>query len=201
MEPGRCSANSLRLLQSLGLQLRTTLLGLAHSLFLVPQYLPSLGVQAPKRKRYSRISMCSSDLVSHPACNALNAVSVVTGGSEPGTSRAHGGHSCHRRAGLMLHAWMSPEEAAVYLVQGHGDRKVDRRGFRCHGHMDARPWKHCKRCRHNLRVGRDEAVAISRARPILLASCPLCSEGSRKQSGQLCLGGCLALCSASRCLD
>lgn len=168
MEPGRCSANSLRLLQSLGLQLRTTVLGLAHSLLLVPQYLPSLGVQTLKRKRYSRISLCSSGLVSHPACNALNTVSVVTGGSEPGSSRAHGGHSCCGHAGIMLHAWMSPEEAAVYLVQGHGDRKVDRRGFRCHGRMDARPWKHCKRRGHNLRVGRDRAS--SRARPILLAS-------------------------------
>lgn len=41
------------------------------------------------------------------------------------------------RAEITLHAWISPEEAAVYLVQGHGDRNVDRRGLRCRGHMDA----------------------------------------------------------------
>lgn len=55
--------------------------------------------------------------------------------------------------GCMVHAWISPEEAAVHLVQGCGDRRVeggietwksipkegDKRGFRCHGRTNARP--------------------------------------------------------------
>lgn len=134
-------------------------------------------------------SVCVLQASSHTRHVMLLTLSLVTGESEPGmdalaqTARAgpHGGHSRHGRAEITLHAWISPEEAAVYLVQGHGDRKVDRRGFRCQGHMDARPWKHCKRYGHNLRVGRDEATDCSWARPILPASCPLCSEDSRNK--------------------
>lgn len=91
--------------------------------------------------------------------------------------------------GYVLRTWTTPEEPAVLLVWETGGlrealenggvsflKRGDKGDFRCHGCMRA------KRRRYSLRVGRGEAMDCSHTSLVLLALCPLCSEGSRKFS-------------------